>query len=142
MNDNDILGAHIVHDGIERKADMKKAANISLKPVDILNKFKRKAITNNNNFMCTMNGKHTESVRKYEQQAERFETPTKIQRKLRQIKNPSEKKYTESWVFLKQQKTDDEKKPISIHISVFKGCYETKATSQTIERNRDRRKGN
>lgn len=97
MNDNDILGAHIVHDGIKRKADMKKAANISLKPVDILNKFKRKAITNNNNFMCTMNGKHTESVRKYEQQAERFETPTKIQRKLRQIKNPSEKKkYTES----------------------------------------------
>lgn len=89
-----------------------------------------------------MNGKHTESVRKYEQQAERFETPTKIQRKLRQIKNPSEKKNILRVSFFKQQKTDDEKKPISIHISVFKGCYETKETSQTIERNRDRRKGN
>lgn len=130
------LGVHIQHEA-NKKQTRKKAANISLKPVDILNKLKRKAITNNNNFMCTMNDSPNRIREKIWAESWTFWNANEIQRKLRQIKNPSTTKNKKKTNCILREfstiKTDDEKRPNSIHISEYskdvmkqKRCWQLK----------------
>lgn len=103
------------------------------KPVDILNKLKRKAITNNIIIACVWVSAPNPWENIYGVQDpgnwQSFENANILQCKLRQIKNPSPKNDEKTGC-----KDRDEAVCAysSIHISVFKGCYKTKA-QLTIE---------